>query len=482
MKRIFFFSFALLISLSTAWAGDGPGYNIRVKLDNYAEKQLVLGFYYGDKTYVKDTVDLGADGYFTFSADTLLPCGMYLLVTKPDNNFMQFVLPADAQRFSIHTDVKDFVNKMKFKGSDDNERLYDYLRFLGKMRPEADTLRAQLTRLKKNPADSTRLTNQLADLDKQVKKLQSDITTKYPGSLTAKIIMASIEPEPPMFPGEEKDASLKRYYWYKAHFFDNIDVGDPCMLHGQVLHGKIEQYVNKVTPQHPDSINLSIDYILSKMDPAGENFKYYLIHFLNTYAKSNIVGMDGCYVHIVNKYYATNKAPWTKKEDLEKIVDNAKRLEPILIGKIAPNITVFDRNNQPHALWDVDADYTVLFFWAPDCGHCKKAAPHMVEFARNFQNRGVKVFAVCTATGADKAGECWKGVEEKGFTDDLFYNMSDVYLRSRYKTLYDIQTTPQIFVLDRKHEILMKRISAEELTKVMEQVMKFQEDKKKAKG
>ena len=107
--------------------------------------------------------------------------------------------------------------------------------------------------------------------------------------------------------------------------------------------------------------------------------------------------------------------------------------------------------------------------------------PRHRPLVNTFQNRGVKVFAVCTSKG-DKGEECWKGVEEKGFTDELFYNMSDPYLRSKYATLYDVQTTPQIFILDRKHEILMKRIGAEELGKVMEQVMKFQEDKKKAKG
>jgi hypothetical protein len=45
--------------------------------------------------------------------------------------------------------------------------------------------------------------------------------------------------------------------------------------------------------------------------------------------------------------------------------------------------------------------------------------------------------------------------------------------------LYDVQTTPQIFILNRNHEILMKRIGAEQLGDVMEQVIKFQEEKKK---
>jgi hypothetical protein len=102
----------------------------------------------------------------------------------------------------------------------------------------------------------------------------------------------------------------------------------------------------------------------------------------------------------------------------------------------------------------------------------------MVDFARQFKDKGVKVFAVCTAV-TDKAPDCWKSVEEKGFEDGLFMNMYDPYIQSRYKTLYDVRLTPQIFILDRKHEILMKRISAEELTKIMEQVMKIQEEKKK---
>lgn len=104
----------------------------------------------------------------------------------------------------------------------------------------------------------------------------------------------------------------------------------------------------------------------------------------------------------------------------------------------------------------------------------------MVDFAKHFKDRGVKVFNVCTAV-TDKGPDCWKGVEEKEFSDDLFINTYDPYLQSRYKTLYDVQSTPQIFILDRKHEILMKKVGAEELIKVMEDVMRFQEEKKKGK-
>ena len=452
------------------------GHNIRVRLENYPEKELILGFYYGDKQFVKDTVSPDAEGYFSFKADTMLPCGVYLFVLKPDNAFIQLLVPESDQQFSMTTDAKDPVGKMKVKDSEDNALFYDYMQMLNKLRPEADTLRAKIARTD-IPADSIKMTRQIEDMDKRVKKYQNDLIAKHPQTWTAKIIKASFEPEPPVFTeGTEMEKNKRKYYWYKAHFFDNIDIADPCMLRGPVLHAKIEQYVTKLTPQHPDSICQSIDHIIGKLALTPESYKFYLIHFLNYYAKSTIVGMDGVYVHIAKKYYCTGQASWAKKEDLEKICDNASRLEPILIGKIAPNITVKDRNNQPHALWDVDADYTVLFFWDPECGHCKKAAPDMVKFAEKWKPRGVRVFAVCTAV-TDKAENCWKSAEEKEFSDEYFMNMYDPYIQSKYKTLYDVKTTPQIFILDRKHEILMKRIGAEQLDSVMEEVLKFQKTK-----
>ncbi|MBL7797790.1 MAG: redoxin domain-containing protein [Saprospiraceae bacterium] len=491
MTARFSFSFLILFLFLTS-ANAQKGHNLRIKLDNYEHKELVLGFHFGDKQYVKDTVEVGTDGYFTFKADTLLPCGVYLFVLKPDNAFIQILLSEDDQNFSMQTDVKGIVEKMKIKGSDENRIFYEYLGFLNKMRVDADTIKAKLGRTNGNAADSLRLVKESGELDNQVRKYQNDLITKNASTLTAKIIKSSLEPEIPEFEGKDaKEIQLKKYYWYRAHYFDNIDIADPCLLRSPVLHPKVDNYINKVVPQHPDSINLALDQVIEKLKNSQETYKFYLIHYLNTFAKSTIVGMDACYVHLAQRYYCNGGAPWVKEEDLEKICDNARRLEPILIGKIAPNIIVKDRNDKPMALWDVDADYTVLFFWAPDCSHCKKAAPHMVEFAKKFKDRGVKVFAVCTAVVTAKEDSntpekvkdtCWKALEEKEFSDFLFLNTYDPYIQSRYKMTYDVQSTPQIFVLDRKHEILMKRIGAEKLNEIMEDVMKFQEERKKSKG
>ncbi|MBK7937548.1 MAG: DUF5106 domain-containing protein [Lewinellaceae bacterium] len=326
MKRFFTLFSIVFLSFSTLYA-DGGGYKIRVKLENYPEKELTLGFHYGEKQYVKDTASVDADGWFTFQADTLLPCGVYLLVLKPDNSFIQLMIPQEDQDFTVTTDAKNPVDKMKIKGSDDNEIFYDYLRFLNKLRPEADTLRAQQARLKAQKADSIAIANKLNDLDKDVRKFQNDLIAKHPATMSAKIVRSSFEPEPPAFPGDEKESNRLKYFWFKDHYFDNIDIADPCMLRSPILHQKIDYFITKFTPQHPDSVNAAIDIVINKMKNSPESFKYYLIHFLNYYAKSTFVGFDACYVHIAKKYYCSGQANWTKKEDVEKICDNATRLE-----------------------------------------------------------------------------------------------------------------------------------------------------------
>jgi hypothetical protein len=67
--------------------------------------------------------------------------------------------------------------------------------------------------------------------------------------------------------------------------------------------------------------------------------------------------------------------------------------------------------------------------------------------------------------------------EERGM--DIFVNTADQYLRSRYKSLYDVKTTPQIFILDKNKKILVKKISGEDMKSVMDELLKTERRRKR---
>lgn len=443
-------------------------YRIRVKIDGFDRDTLYLGYHLADKQYLRDTTTRGKDGYFEFKGNETLPGGMYLVVMPPDNNYFQLLIDESDEDFSVVTDAKNTSEKMVVTGSEENKIFYDYMGFLAAKRPEAEALRQEM-----DAADATDETKKAGEakleaLNKSVEAYQQNLIAQHPKTIAAALVKANMNVEIPEFEGEGQDLEVKRWRYMQKHFFDNINMSDPRLLRTPFQFQRIEHYINKMIVQHPDTISQAIDQVLALVKDAPETYKFYLIHFLNTYAKSNIVGMDAVYVHLALDYYAKGEASWTDSTQLKKIVDNAKTLEPLLIGKIAPEIVMQTKDNKNISLHSVKSPYTVLFFWDPDCGHCKKVSPDVVAFQEAFKDKGVTVFAVCTKV-MEEVKECWEAIDERNFGN--FVNVVDPYLRSRYKTLYDLKTTPQIYVLDNKKEILTKRIGGEQLAEVMQQII-----------
>lgn len=468
--RLLYTFFALFLFAFSANATNG--HEIKIKIDGLVEKEIYLGYHYGDKQYIKDTVQIDDNGFFTFQGEEPLEGGVYLVIMPPDNQYFQILVDESQQNFSIETKKEDPVSNIKIQGSPDNEKFYDYLNYLSSKIP----IQKQLQDEKKAADSSSKMKKveaKLKTLDQEVKQYHSDIIQSFPKSMSALMIKPRMEIEIPEFAGDEKEVSIKRYQYYKKHYFDNLDLGDSRILRTPFLFERVTYYEEKLTPQNPDSIAQSIDYLLGKMQPSEETFKFYLIHFLNKYAGSKVVGMDAIYVHLAENYYCKGLAPWTEEEQLEKICDNARRLKPVLIGKKARNITTKDRNDVDQSLFDQNSDYTVLYFWASDCGQCKKMTPYLIDFHEKYKSKGVSIFTICKPKSGDY-GECWKYIDEKENMDKMINTYDPSH---RAQIFYNVRSTPMLFILDKNKEIIMKGIGANQLDEVMEQIMKNQATK-----
>ncbi len=482
------FGFLFLAAVASGLPAQS-GHRIEVQAEGFEGQEIYLAYYFGDKQYIRDTTARNPQGTFVFEGEEALEPGMYLVVFPPDNRFFQVLVQEGEQHFRVHTQYENPSENIRFEGSPDNSLFYTYLAFLAEKRPQAEALKKEMEGLEEGDKKRQKLQHRLEALDEEVRAYQQRIIEEHPNSFTAAIIRANLPLEPPEFEGTEEEVHLKRWRWSLQHYFDNLDLSDPRMLRTPFLFQRVQQYVEKMVVQHPDTISQALDRILEAMRPAPETFKFYLIHFLNEYAKSKVVGFDAVYVHLALNYYAKGDAPWTDPDQLEKIIDNAKKLEPLLIGKIAPDIEMTTRDGRRIRLHEFQSPYTVLFFWDPDCGHCKKSMPKMLEFYEQFKDRGVEVFAVCTKLvkrtedgkwSMEEVQKCWDFIDEK--KTGVWLNTVDPYHRSRYKSIYDIRSTPQIYVLDKDKKILSKRIGAEQLPEVMELILKAAEEEQGTNG
>ncbi len=442
-------------------------FKVDISFENYESDTIIIGYYYANRQLVKDTVYAEQPNKFSWKGTDPLHAGTYLLLTTPDKNFIQFFVNEPYPKYDIKFEDEQ-LKILAFDGSEDNKRFNEYIDFLNDKRPKAERLRQSIEN--SNDRKRVSLQQELDNIDKAVAEKQQFYVDTYPDSFTGKTIKASMNidyPDPP--PGlSDKELEYYKFEKYRKHYFDNTDLSDSTLIYTPFLYNRVDYFINKLTIQRPDSINASIDHVLNQMHPESQMYRYFLSHFYNTYVKSKIVGMDAVTVHLVDNYYSVNKAPWTDPELLIKMEDNARKLRPTLIGNTAKDIQVETEDGTPFKLSDLNSEYLVLLFWAPDCGHCKKAMPHVIEFEKEYRDKNVKLVAICTKY-QDKVPGCWEAVKEKGM--ESFINAVDPYGKSRFKSWYDVRTTPKIFILDKDLKIILKGIGAEQLSDVMSEIM-----------
>ncbi len=474
MRFILTFVFLCLFTLSS-FAGDE--YKIEFEVQNYEYDTLVIGVFYGDRQLVKDSLFRESNGKFVFKGEEKLDAGVYMMLVQPDNKFIQFMVPEDDQKFKLKVDAND-LQKLEFKGSRDNEVFSRYLSFITEQNKRLKELSKERDLKKEKDEDVTLIEKELDDLDESVLSYLDSIVAENPEAISSLVLKSNFNIDIPDFEGTDDEVSMARYIYYKNHYFDHIALDNDASLRTPFLHKKVDYFINKLTPQHPDSIIESIDRVLEGVKPAEDTHMFYVSYFLNAYAKSKIVGMDAVYVHMVDKYYKTGLADWVDQETLLKIVDRSEKIKPVLIGKIAPDVTLYREDGIPVNIHDIQSEYLVLMFWAPDCGHCKKTTPFVVDFYDNYKEKGVELIAICTKH-QKKYPSCWEAVKEKDMV--RFLNLGDQYHKSRFKLKYNVTTTPKIFILDRNKEIIMKNIGGEQLETIMDEIIEL-DKKRKSQG
>jgi thiol-disulfide isomerase/thioredoxin len=441
------------------------GYSIKGKITGVKDTIIHLGNYYGDKQYLKDSVKVDAQGRFAFEGKEKIDGGIYLIIT-PDKKYFEIIMDS-IQNFSFETDTVDFVKNFKVKGSFENTTFYEYLNFISPRGKKAEELRKKMNteEFKDNEKVVAGIKEELSGLDKEVSEYKKNLQQRLPNSFVTKIFRAMEDPEIPEAPflqdGVTKDSTFA-FKYYRAHFWDNIDWKDDRILRTPIYHNKLKRYLEQLTLQIPDSINKAADELLKLSKPSPELFKYNLWYVLHTYEKSNLMGMDAVFVHIANNYIKTKQATWMDSTTVEKIIERAKILDPLLIGKPAPNLYLKDTAQNYNQLSEVKGKFIILYFWDPDCGHCQKITPKIHELYQKHKKQGVNAYAVCTLRDLNKLK---KYVIEKELK---WINVYDPAPHYNFKEYYDIYSTPVIYLLNEKKEIMYKRLSVEQLEEILE--------------
>ncbi len=449
--------FTLLLLLTATFLLASEGYKITINIKDQADSECYLVYHFGNRQYIKDTTEVNSQGIAIFQGSERLTPGMYLVVLDDDRNFEMII--DDDQFFTVFVDPDDLIASATFEDSDDNTAFYEYIRFLGRMHEQRRAFQGELDDSQTSPEREAIIMEELAGLDDKVQETQNQIIDNMPDALLSRIILAQRDPEMPepiLRPDGTPDRE-KMYQIFKERFFDNIDFSDDRILQTPIYHSVLRRFFNNVLIQHPDSIIQEADRIIDKARANKEMFKYTVWFITNNAESSPMMGMDAVFVHMVENYYMTDEVDWLDEDRKKRIISRAMEMKPLLLGKVAPNIKVYDPEGKAVELHDVDADYTIVYFWDSECGFCRQATPKIKKAYENLSDINIVVFSVNTEADKDK----WLNVIANYEHDWIHVN--DVRNRSGFRDKYNIYAIPKIFILDAEKKILAKDLGAEHI-------------------
>ena len=417
-----------------------------------------LGHHFATQRYVDDTAKV-VNGVASFSGPEKLANGVYFYYSP--SVYFEFLI--SDQQFSISGDAEDVIRTATIEGSPLNNGFLEMQRFNFLKRTEADQLKAKLDSTK-NESEIESIRAQLYSIDAEIKDFQKGLQAQHPESLLAKLILLMQTPEVPEIPAGEDSVTFS-YNYYKNHFWDGIDITDPGLLRSPLLHNKIMDYLDNVVVQQVDTVIKEVDHLLQIAQRSPEAFRYLLLTLTNKYVSPKINGHDEVFVFLVDNYYLNGLATWTDQVTIDKLEERAASIRPNFIGDPAHPFILQDTLGTDYALYDIRAKYTVLYFYDPDCGHCKKATPMLYEAYADLRAKDVEVLAICTTTDKER----W---QEFIVENDLNWpNLADLNGVTHIKFYYDVRSTPTVYILDKDKKILLKKIASEDVPEVIDQLI-----------
>lgn len=493
MKRVLLLT-AIIFSMATAaFAGDKPSYNIKIRIKGLKDTMAYLAHYMGDNTYLADSARMDSKGWVTFKRDTALECGIYMIAVNRVKLFEFVVSETD---FTLETDTANYMMSMKVKGSKENEIFFEFNQYTYKIGMEEEELKKRAKDWLNDPTKRdtvTKINERIKNIPREVYAYRTEFMKRYPNAVLTQLFLAMTEPDVPDAPiGAD---SNWQYYYYRDHYWDNVNFTSGCVLRTPVFQSKLNRFLEKVTVQHPDSLYAAAVSVIEKARPNKEAFRFTLVHIMNKYQNSQYICMDGVAIRLAAKYYNFNDCYWLDSTEIIRTRSNAESYLPSLCFMQAPELEMFDSTLQRKInkivdrdtnedvrarnlgillskekttnLYDVKADYTVLVFWDPDCGHCKKEMPIIKGFYDTVKARGVEVYAV----GVEQDLEKW--VQYIRDNQLKWINVTDVWNISQFRKYYNLTSTPQIFLLDKNKMIMAKRLGAEQLKEVLYNELKL---------
>ncbi|MCR4828047.1 MAG: DUF5106 domain-containing protein [Bacteroidales bacterium] len=435
-------------------------YKISFASSSLSDGKYYMGQHFRDTYLVIDSANATA-GSVTFAQRAKLTNGVYTLLNDKKSKLFDFMVD-DSRNFTITFDEKRTNAGMKVKGSKANELMYSYLAKLDDARSRSRDINER--RKNGDAAAKAKADKEIEALTEEMKQFEENYLTqnsKY--QFTQLVGMFANIDVPNELPANSRDTSLREWQarYFRSHYWDKVDLTDHSLIYTPHLFDKMNYYFfGLLYYQDCDTITKYAHNVLDRVVGDSTMLRYFLDFITPKYERSTKnIGWDQVYVNLLNDYYLAGKCPWATEGDIYSKRQSVAFLSQSLIGAMGQELVMADTNQSDdpkdwissHALPE---KYVMLWFWDPDCNHCKKQTAELIVLYDSLLATGSKPFEVY-AVGYESDTQKWiKYVREHKLP---FINVGGPNVNIDYQEAYNVHGAPTMILLNADRQIIMNK-------------------------
>lgn len=447
--------------------GPTEAFDLDLNINGITPGYAFLTCMFGDQYYTLDSFAVEENGHIYLKQNNALAGGMYFIVL-PDRQTNLQLLVTDEQKFSMTSDMRDILGQMKVVGNEETRLLYANLLYEQLYQEEYNRIKIKLSRAATGSAEAVQIEKErLAKIEERQAKIAT-YSTDYPDAFFTKFKLAGQNPviTNPKLPNGELDAELQ-IARYRQAYWDNVDFTDARLLRTPVFNNKLTSFFDKIVPPQIDSLIKYADFVTRQSMKNDSLFKFTANYLGVKYHEPTFMGSDAVYVYMVENFFTPELAFWAAPHEITRLQQDARIRHSSMLGEKAKDLIVYDTDGKEFSMFEsCDADILVIYIYSPQCENCLKETPLVKEFYDKWKDKGVDVFALCI----DPDRDVWNYYIQKLNLD--WVNGYDPFIKSDYTFKYHIDTTPEIYVLNKDRVIVAKDLHAFQLEEILRRNMK----------
>lgn len=254
----------------------------------------------------------------------------------------------------------------------------------------------------------------------------------------------------------------QRASYYAGHYWDGYSSTDTAFIRSGDTEQLFADFINALQYVSPEESAVALKHMMLHMEADSMAYaRFCLLSEKYLYDPNSPMRNEDYYIPVLEQMIASHRLT-----EVEKIrpADRLKQALKNRAGMKAPDFSYVTPKGETGRMSGIKADYTLLFFYDPDCENCRRYEQILSEMTafHEMQEKGiVRVLAVYP----DDNEEEWRlrsSEMPQGWI--IGWNkQGDI----RNKTLYEIRATPTMYLLDKQKKVILKDASIDGLSQYL---------------